>query len=549
MNLFTQIEDPTDLDRIRDVISQSERPEALVPLGIRTLEISEVASDHAAQSLLALLPQDGGRKRVALLVDATPIFKGSVNLKESVAAQLNQHFDVETVVLGDSHHLYADDAALDAATVALAGLDGVVSVGSAFDLLHAGHLDMVCEKAEGVDFDFANDPINLIVDGDYITADGTSLGADNGIGVSYILALMADTETPHPPLEAVLTAMEEQGKAGANQFDTAQLKGRRMIDFNWITDKEILAGCSGDVTFTVDVPAEFESNPATHTSAVLLQVRGLQGGHCEFDIQLERANSLQILARAINAVLDQVDARISEPYGGAQNNAIPADAQVVLSLKSGDIGAVKEVVAKLGAALQYEYGVADPAVRLELIDVPAPAQVFSQAAARRFAAVTLLIPHGVISWNLRVPGRVETSNNLGTIRPTSNGIQLMSTITSALTSRKHELYDRVRSLVGAVGGGVSITMFGLDAPEFPYRPDSELLAVASQAYRDVLGEEPNVEVSQCSLELGMFSRKVPVADIISIGTELHALHSPAEKVNHTSVKKVWPLVKEVVSRL
>lgn len=130
MNLFTQIEDPTDLDRIRDVISQSERPEALVPLGIRTLEISEVASDHAAQSLLALLPKDGGRKRVALLIDATPIFKGSVNLKESVAAQLNQHFDVETVVLGDSHHLYADDAALDAATAALAGLDGVVSVGS-----------------------------------------------------------------------------------------------------------------------------------------------------------------------------------------------------------------------------------------------------------------------------------------------------------------------------------------------------------------------------------------------------------------------------------
>jgi dipeptidase D len=125
----------------------------------------------------------------------------------------------------------------------------------------------------------------------------------------------------------------------------------------------------------------------------------------------------------------------------------------------------------------------------------------------------------------------------------------MSTITSAVTSRKHELYNRVRSLVGAVGGSVKIEMFGLDAPEFPYRPDSELLAVASQAYRDVLGAEPNVEVSQCSLELGMFSRKVPVADIISIGTELHALHSPAEKVNHTSVAKVWPLVKEVVSRL
>ena len=441
------------------------------------------------------------------------------------------------------------EAKKDALSCVLVRKPGQGGLEGAAPLILHGHLDMVCEKAEGVEFDFKNDPIKLIVDGDYITADGTSLGADNGIGVSYILALLADKNTPHPPLEAVLTAMEEQGKAGANQFDTTQLKGRRMIDFNWITDKEILAGCSGDVTFTVDVPAEFEATPAANSSAHKLLVRGLQGGHCEFDIQLERANSLQILCRGINAVLDKVDARISAPYGGARNNAIPADAEVVFAVKPGDEAAVAAVVAELEEALRYEYGVADPGVRLELVAADAPAKVFSQAAARRFAAVTILIPHGVVSWNLRVPGRVETSNNLGTIRPTADGIQLMSTITSAVTSRKHELYDRVRALVGAVGGGVSMKMFGLDAPEFPYRPDSELLAVASQAYREVLGGEPNVEVSQCSLELGMFSRKVPVADIISIGTELHALHSPAEKVNHTSVARVWPLVKEVVSRL
>jgi dipeptidase D len=441
------------------------------------------------------------------------------------------------------------EAKKDALSCVLVKKPGQGGLENAPALILHGHLDMVCEKAEGVEFDFKKDPIKLLLDGDYITADGTSLGADNGIGVSYILALLADKNTPHPPLEAVLTAMEEQGKAGANQFDTTALKGRRMIDFNWITDKEILAGCSGDVTFTVDVPADFEANPSSHSAHHKLSVRGLQGGHCEFDIQLERANSLQILARAINAVLDKVDARISAPYGGAQNNAIPADAEVVLSVQPGDSAAVAAVVAELEEALRYEFGVADPGVRLQLDSASAPEKVFSKSAAVRFAAVTLLIPHGVISWNLRVPGRVETSNNLGTIRPTADGIQLMSTITSAVTSRKHELYNRVRSLIAAVGGNTKVEMFGLDAPEFPYRPDSELLAVASQAYRDVLGAEPNVEVSQCSLELGMFSRKVPVADIISIGTELQALHSPAEKVNYKSVARVWPLVKEVVSRL
>ncbi|MEY4647811.1 MAG: hypothetical protein RL009_227, partial [Actinomycetota bacterium] len=272
------------------------------------------------------------------------------------------------------------EAKKDALSCVLVKKPGQGGLENAAPLILHGHLDMVCEKAEGVEFDFKNDPIKLIVDGDYITADGTSLGADNGIGVSYILALLADKNTPHPPLEAVLTAMEEQGKAGANQFDTTQLKGRRMIDFNWITDKEILAGCSGDVTFTVDVPGEFEATPAANSVAQLLLVRGLQGGHCEFDIQLERANSLQILARAINAVLDKADARISAPYGGAQNNAIPADAQVVLALQPGDEAAVAAVVAELEEALRYEYGVADPGVRLELVATDAPTQVFSKAA-------------------------------------------------------------------------------------------------------------------------------------------------------------------------
>ena len=441
------------------------------------------------------------------------------------------------------------EAKKDALSCVLVKKPGQGGLENSAPLVLHGHLDMVCEKAEGVEFDFVNDPIKLLIDGDYITADGTSLGADNGIGVSYILALLGDEDTPHPPLEAVLTAMEEQGKAGANQFDTTQLKGRRMIDFNWITDKEILAGCSGDVTFTVDIPAEYEATPASHTVAQKLLVRGLQGGHCEFDIQLERGNSLQILARGLNAVFDKADVRIAQPYGGAQNNAIPADAEAVLALIPSDVDTIKLVVAELEEQLRYELGVADAGIRLELVTAEVPTQVFSQAAARRFAAVTLLIPHGVVNWNLRVPGRVETSNNLGTIRSTANGIQLMSTITAAVTSRKHELYNRVRSLVGAVGGGATIAMFGLDAPEFPYRPESELLAVASQAYREVMGAEPNVEVSQCSLELGMFSRKVPVADIISIGTELQALHSPAEKVNYRSVERVWPLVKAVVSRL
>lgn len=414
-------------------------------------------------------------------------------------------------------------------------------------ILH-GHLDMVCEKEEGVDIDFVRDPISLVVEGDFITADGTSLGADNGIGVSYILALLDSRDIAHPPIEAVLTAMEEKGKVGAGQFDTSQLRGTRMIDFNWITDTEILAGCSGDVTFTVDLPAQWEPTPSTHTEAVLLKVRGLVGGHCEFDIHLERANAVQVLSRALNRLLAQCDVRITEPFGGAQNNAIPADAQVVVCTTPADADVVRRAVADLDAVLREEYRLADPDIRLELEATQLPAQVFAARAGARFARVTTAIPHGVLSWNLAVPGIVESSNNLGTVRPTAEGARLMATITAALTSRKHEILDRARAIAALAGDDVRVETYGLDAPEFAYRPGSPLLAAARAAYRDVVGEEAEVHVSQCSLELGMFSQKLGL-DTISIGTELHALHSPGEKVNHTSVAKVWPVVREVVSRL
>ncbi len=206
-------------------------------------------------------------------------------------------------------------------------------------ILH-GHLDMVCAKNEGVEIDFLNEPIRLVVDGDFIKADGTSLGADNGIGVSYILALLDSKDLPHPPLEAVLTAMEEKGKVGAGQFDTSVLTGTRMIDFNWITDNEILAGCSGDVTFHVDIPGEYEPVPDALSATRSLKVRGLLGGHCEFDIHLERANAILVLARALNAVLARYDVRISGLVGGAQNSSIPADAEVVLSIRPQDVSEV-----------------------------------------------------------------------------------------------------------------------------------------------------------------------------------------------------------------
>jgi dipeptidase D len=441
------------------------------------------------------------------------------------------------------------EAIKDAKNCVLVRKPGQHGLEDAAPLILHGHLDMVCEKAEGVVFDFLKQPIELMVEGEFITANGTSLGADNGIGVSYILALLDSKDLPHPPLEAVLTAMEEKGKVGAGQFNTALLKGRRMIDFNWISDTEILAGCSGDVTFHVDIPAEWTEVPANHNLVKSLRVRGLKGGHCEFDIQLERANAIQVLARTLTELQEVVDVRIANPFGGAQNNAIPADAEVDLTFESSKVDQINEILRKVQLQLNNEYDLSDPEIRLELVDSTRPVRVFSKVAGLRFARLALLIPNGVISWNTHVPNRVASSNNLGTARTHDFGVRLASTITASITSKKHAILGQVQSLAKLSGGLITVEVFGLDAPEFPYRPESKLLATASRTYKEMFGNEPDVEVSQCSLELGMFSHRVPVEDIISIGTELNGLHSPAETVKFSSVARVWPFIKAVVSQL
>lgn len=415
-------------------------------------------------------------------------------------------------------------------------------------ILH-GHMDMVCEKEDGIEHDFSREPIRLRLDGDRITADRTSLGADNGIGVSYILALLDSKDIPHPPLEVVLTAMEEKGKVGAAQFDTGLLSGKRMVDFNWIIDNEILAGCSGDVTLTIDIPAEWEQAPPSHSVAYLLKVRGLLGGHCEFDIHLERANAILVLARSLNAIAGRYNVRIAEPIAGAQNNAIPADAQVIVLARPDDASGIVSMIEDLARTLQDEFHLADPGLRLTTEVASSPARVFSPEAAARFSRLVSLIPNGVLSWNLAVPGIVESSNNLGTVRSSPDGVRLMSTITAASTSRKHEVFSRIRALGDLAGGGVSIEQFGLDAPEFPYRPQSTMLKLATEAYEKIVGDKPAVHVSQCSLELGMFSQRIPGLDTISIGTDLRDLHSPKESVSHRSVIKVWPVIRELMERL
>ena len=415
-------------------------------------------------------------------------------------------------------------------------------------ILH-GHIDMVCKLDEGVTHDFAKDGVTLRVDGDRIRAAGTTLGADNGLGISYMLALLDSTDIPHPPLECVMTVMEEMGKVGGDNVDLTKLTGKRMIDFNWIEEKQLLAGCSGDVSCRIDVDADWQAASA-ESVALVIDIRGLRGGHCEFDIHFERGNAIALLARLLRAAMKAGGVYIATVSGGVQNNVIPAEAQATLMMAVADVDAVTQAVTALAGDIRSEFRIADPDMRIDVgRSDDHPARIFSDAAARRLVQVISLLPNGITNQNLEVAGNWETSNNIGFMRTFGDQVEITSTITSAVTSRKHLLLDQMFQIAELAGDGVRAKQIGLDAPEFPWNPKSRMLEIAKDSFERVMGRKPDVLVSVCSLELGMFIQRIEGLDTIGIGTNLYDLHSPKESMDHTSVARVWPLIKDVMRNL
>jgi dipeptidase D len=415
-------------------------------------------------------------------------------------------------------------------------------------ILH-GHIDMVCKIDEGVTHDFATDGVKLKVDGDFIKAEGTTLGADNGLGIAYMLPLLDSDDIPHPPLECVMTAMEEMGKVGGDGVDLNLLSGKRMIDFNWIDEKQLLAGCSGDISCRIDLEGQWET-PETGRVPLRLDIRGLKGGHCEFDIHCERANAIVLLGRLLRAAMRAADIQIGSVSGGVQNNVIPAEAEAELWVRPGDVDTIDDAVSALAEDIKHEFRIADPDLRITTDRSNAePARVFSHPAATNLVRIIALLPDGIQNQNLEVPENWETSNNIGLMVTTQEGVAITCTVTSAVTSRKHDVLKKITLLAEMAGPGVKAEQMGLDAPEFPWNPNSEMLDISKKCYRKVMGKEPEVLVAVCSLELGMFTQRIPGLDTIGIGTELFDLHSPQERMNHTSAARVWPLIKEVMKSL
>lgn len=412
-------------------------------------------------------------------------------------------------------------------------------------VLFHGHMDMVLDKEPGVEKDMLKEGVDLYIDGDYIKAKGTTLGADNGVGVAFMMCIIDDPSLPHPPIECCISVQEEVGKKGGTVFDPSNVTGKRLMDFNWHKPDTIFAGCAGDISAYFRIPAEYEDS-ADDMVFFKLAISGGRGGHSEFDINLERANALQQFGRLMNWLTDKNDVRMTDVKAGVNRYVIPGSIENVIAVRSAEVNDVKGIVAEFTKIFLNEYKIADPDLEVSLTQTDAAAKVFTLDVTKKIAKALHLLPCGVQSMSLEIEGLVESSNTLAMMDTEDGKVWILMTIPSAVTSRRYDILQKVYDLASLMGA--SVDTFA-DCPEWPYKPDSRLLAVAKKAFIDKFGYEPGVEVSHSSLELGLFCKKIPGLECISLGPKAYDVHTPQERLDWTTVQMVWDHIREILKDL
>jgi dipeptidase D len=408
-----------------------------------------------------------------------------------------------------------------------------------------GHLDMVCVARPGKVHDFAKDPIVLVRDGDEMGADGTTLGADNGIAVATSLAIMADRSLEHGPLELLFTVDEETGLTGAQHLGAGMLTSRTLINLDTEEEGVLCVGCAGgcDSIGTWTLACE-----PVRAGAVALEVRvtGLKGGHSGGEIHKGRGNAIKMLHRVL-AALAAVDARIARMEGGSKRNAIPAEAAAVVCVAKAKREAACAVVAAVRDVLRAEIGTVEPGLDVIVASPRSrPARVYRRPFQRQVMRTLSGLPHGVTKMSAEIPGLVETSTNVAVLVQTPRTLSLATSQRSMVASEIHEIIDSVRAIFELGGAAVS----GTDA--YPgWKPDlgSAVLAIAVRTHRELYGTEPKVEAVHAGLECGIIGEKFPGMDMVSLGPTITGAHSPDERANIPSVARYWDYLLAILKNV
>jgi dipeptidase D len=409
-----------------------------------------------------------------------------------------------------------------------------------------GHLDMVCEKNKETVHDFEKDPIELVRKGNALMANGTTLGADNGIAVATNLAIMEDKSLVHGPLEFLFTSDEETGLTGANNLKPGQLESKTLMNLDSEEEGALYVGCSGGRNTVGTWTVSFKSAPGD-SSAVALHVKGLRGGHSGLEIDKGRGNSIKILNRVLIA-LEKVDARLSMIEGGNKSNAIPREAEALVYLPKKNIKKARAIVEQWNSIQKAELATVEPdlSITMEEVQVKKNGKVIKKTQWKMLAQTIAALPHGVIKMSADIPGLVETSTNVAIIRTERNKIVLTTSQRSSVASEIDEIVQCV-SAVFDLGGAKAVRAEGY--PGWKPNLDSHILKVAKSTYQSLYGKEPEVKAIHAGLECGIIGEKFPGMDMVSFGPTLEGVHSPDEKIQIDTVEKFWSFLLGILKNM
>ena len=409
------------------------------------------------------------------------------------------------------------------------------------------HMDMVCEKNGDVHHDFMNDPIETFVEGEWLKAKGTTLGADNGIGIAMALAAITDKELPHPAIECLFTVDEETGLTGAMKLQDGMLKSKRLINLDSEDDGQIFIGCAGGI----DTLAKMHYEPSnikhqTSNIAIRLSVTGLLGGHSGDDINKGRANANQLIVWFLARIWPQTEIQLASIHGGNLRNAIAREAEATIVIPMAFKEQIRIEWNHYVAQMENVFGEIEKDMRLELETTDMPDTCIPTDKAYRLIMALCECPHGMIAMSQEMPGLVETSTNLASIKMRDGYIEVNTSQRSSKEPSKHHLKWAVEQALSMACDEVT---HGDGYPGWAPNPNSPLLEVVKKAYIDLYKAEPKVLAIHAGLECGLFLEKYPYLDMVSIGPQMYGVHSPQERLSIPSTERCYQWLCQTLKAL
>ena len=406
------------------------------------------------------------------------------------------------------------------------------------------HLDMVHQKNASTDFDFNTQGIDMFVDGDWVKANGTTLGADNGIGVSTMMAILASTDIPHPAIEALFTIDEETGMTGALSLKGGLLDGEIMLNLDTEEDNELTIGCAGGIDVTAT--GTYTQQPSSLTSALRISIKGLTGGHSGIDIHKGRGNANKLMNRLLLQLSKQFQVEIASIEGGSLRNAIPRESVAEIIVHEADLEPVKTEISSYQQMLQKEYHSTDPNLLVVAETMDKPIQVMNAEFLYKLLRLVYACPNGIYRMSPDIKGLVQTSNNVARIIVKDGSYSIQCLTHSSVDTEKADLSQAISSVFEMMGAQIT---FGGSYPGWIPNPSSPIVTLMSELYNEMFNENAKVDACHAGLECGILGTNYPTMQMISFGPTIYGAHSPDEKVQISSVQKYWGYLLETLKRI